>query len=132
MYNPNFSDVYTSAFFSPRAVDPINNPLAYIEITTRSGHGPFTQKTQGTYYYRPLAATLPKQFYSPRYKIKSAVTGSDLRSTIHWEPDIITDTAGNATLSFYCADIPANYTITLQGIDLNGSLGFKRKEIIVK
>jgi len=132
MYSPGYSNIYTSTFFSPLMIDPVNKPLAYIEITTRSGHGPFTQKTQGTYYYRPLAATLPKQFYSPRYKIKSAITGADLRSTIYWEPDVITDTAGNATVSFYCADKPAHYTITLQGVDLKGELGLKQQKIIVK
>jgi hypothetical protein len=129
MSSAGYSTSYIIDFISPRATGA---SVAFIEITTRSGHGPFMNKTQGTYLYKPLAATLPKQFYRPRYKVKTPVTGADLRSTIHWQPDIITDTAGNATVSFYCADKAAHYTIIIQGIDLNGSLGFKREGIIVK
>jgi hypothetical protein len=87
--------------------------------------------TPGTYLYKPLAATLPKQFYRPKYNTKSVITGTHLRSTIHWEPNIVTDTAGKATVSFYSADKPATYTITIEGSDLNGSLGFKQKKIQV-
>ncbi len=129
MFNPSFADNYILQFISPFA---LGSPIAFIEITTRSGHGPFMKKTLGTYLYKPLPVTLPKQFYKPKYKVKTPATGMDLRSTIHWEPDIITDTAGHATVSFYTADKPANYTILVNGVDLNGGIGFQRQKITVK
>ena len=89
-------------------------------------------KTQGTYLYKPLAATLPKQFYRPRYTVKYHPVGTDLRSTIHWEPNIVTDSTGKATVSFYSADKPSTYSIIIEGTDLNGSVGFKRGKIMVK
>jgi len=57
--------------------------------------------------------------------------GTDLRSTIHWEPNVITDRDGKATVSFYSADKPADYTATIEGTDLNGNLGYSSKKIKV-
>lgn len=129
MYNPRYSAEYVGTFLSPML---IGEPIAFIEVTTRSGHGPFMSHTPGTYLYKPMAATLPKQFYRPRYTIKGAVAATDLRSTIHWEPNIVTDTTGRATVSFYSADKRSTYSIMIEGTDLNGSLGFKRAKLIVK
>jgi hypothetical protein len=102
-------------------------------ITTYSGHGPFLKHIPGRYEYKPLPFTLPKQFYSPKYTVKnkSIGIGTDLRSTIHWEPNIITDGNGKATVSFFTADKPADYTIILEGTDLNGNLTYKRQKIKV-
>jgi hypothetical protein len=105
---------------------------AFIEITTRSGMGPYMRKTPGVYVYKPLPFSIPKQFYRPRYSLKDTLNGTDMRSTIHWEPDIVTDTAGNANISFFSADKPSRYTIIVQGTDLNGSLGYLRGSITVK
>jgi hypothetical protein len=80
-----------------------------------------------------LAFSLPKQFYRPKYKLNSSNTLlPDLRSTVHWEPNIMTDTAGKATVSFYSADKPAGYTIIMEGTDMNGQLGYIRKKLTVK
>ena len=65
---------------------------AYIEITTRSGNGVYFHTTPGVYEYKPLAFSLPKQFYRPKYTVNSKNLLPDLRSTIHWEPNIMTDT----------------------------------------
>jgi len=129
MYSMANSSTYNATFLSPWL---FSNPIAFIEITTRSGKGPFMTKAQGTYLYKTLAATLPKQFYRPRYTVKDHPVGTDLRSTIHWEPNIITDTAGKATISFYSADKPSTYSIMIEGTDLNGSVGFKRGKVVVK
>jgi hypothetical protein len=103
----------------------------FLEITTYSGKGPFVRHTPGTYIYRLLPFTLPKEFYRPRYTIKNnnIAPGTDLRSTIHWEPNVITDKDGKATVSFFSADKSADYTVILEGTDLNGNLGYKRQKI---
>ena len=105
----------------------------YVEITTRGGKGPWMKTTAGTYLYKPLPFTLAKNFYRPRYTVKNATTaiGTDLRSTIHWEPDVITDKDGKATVSFFSADKPADYTVVLEGTDLNGGFGYSRQKIKV-
>jgi uncharacterized protein YfaS (alpha-2-macroglobulin family) len=53
----------------------------------------------------------------------------DMRSTIDWEPNITTDADGKATVSFYAADRSSTYTISTEGVDFNGNLGFKRQKI---
>ncbi|QKJ31284.1 hypothetical protein HQ865_16465 [Mucilaginibacter mali] len=105
---------------------------AYIEITTRAGNGPFTQHAAGIYVYKPLKNTLPAIFYRPRYPVKNAPAKfADLRSTIHWEPTVVTNKDGEATVSFYAADKPATYTLTLEGGDLKGSVGYQTQKITI-
>ena len=57
---------------------------------------------------------------------------TDIRSTIHWQPDITTDKKGEATVSFYTADNPASYSIIMEGSDLKGSFGTTRTSIKVQ
>jgi hypothetical protein len=120
--------------YTNRFVDPMAIPWehAFIEITTRSGHGPFMKKSIGTYVFRPMPINVPKQFYSPKYTMESVPNMTDIRSTIHWAPNIITDKDGKATISFYTADAPGKYTIIAEGADLDGSVGVKRESISVE
>ena len=133
MYNGSKYDKYDEKFYSDERAKAGIIFHAYIEVTTRSGNGAFMQATPGVYLYIPLAFSLPKQFYRPKYSLKGKETVlPDLRSTIHWEPNIITDSAGNATVSFFSADKPSGYTIILEGTDMYGRLGFLRKKLVVK
>jgi len=107
---------------------PLAPPIfSFIEITTRSGAGPqMIANTPGVYVYRPLALSWPKEFYKPRYPVNDTTKHlPDTRSTIDWEPNIVTDKNGQATISFFAADKTATYTVILQGVDVNGSLGYK-------
>jgi hypothetical protein len=106
--------------------------FAFIELTTRSGHGPVIENTPGRYLYRPLVLTLPARFYRPRYTVndKSKHT-ADLRSTIHWEPNISTGTDGKALVSFYAAGKPSTYTYILEGTNMDGSFGYTTGKIKV-
>ena len=111
-------------------VDSIINDYAFVEITTRSGHGPIIDNTPGMYLYKPLAITWPKQFYKPKYLVNETVKHSpDLRSTIDWEPSVTTNGNGEATVSFYSADQPLKYTVIVDGCDMNGNLGYKTASI---
>lgn len=120
---------YTSTYLKPMDV-PWDH--AFIEVTTRGGKGPFLKKSVGTYLYKPMPFITPKEFYSPKYTAGNISDMSDIRSTIYWTPNIITDKDGKATISFYAADNPGNYTVIVEGADLQGHLGVKRKQIIVK
>jgi len=105
---------------------------AYIEITTRAGNGPFTRTANGIYVYKPLKNAPQKLFYRPRYTVKSPTSKyGDLRSTIAWEPAIVTDKNGEATISFFAADQATTYTITLEGADLTGKIGYQTQKITI-
>jgi len=100
-----------------------------VVVKTRSGHGLNAVPSYGTYAYRPLPMQLPKQFYSPKYNVKNIQP--DLRSTIHWEPNLITGKNGNASLSFYAADQPGTYTVVVEGTDMQGHFGVTTGKISV-
>jgi hypothetical protein len=128
MFNSKYNREYAWAIKqSPLKFDK----TAFIEITTRSKQGPFMKVTPGTYLYKPLAFTLPKQFYSPKYNVttKDTAPGTDMRSTIFWEPNIITDASGKATVSFYSADKTTDYSVIIEGTDMSGGLGFGKATI---
>jgi len=120
---------YTTEYLDPMAV-PWDH--AFVEITTRGGVGPFLKKEVGTYLYRPLPFNIPRKFYSPKYTSASFPDKTDIRSTIFWAPDIVTDKEGHATVSFYTADLPGKYSIIMEGSDLQGSIGAGRTSIIVR
>ncbi|MEO3402695.1 hypothetical protein AAFN85_02265 [Mucilaginibacter sp. CAU 1740] len=106
--------------------------FTFMEITTRGGHGPVINKTPGSYLYKPLALSFPSQFYSPKYKVNEVPKAkTDLRSTIYWQPNIITGADGKAVVSFYTADMTSTYSIIVNGTDMSGGFGFKRGRVKV-
>lgn len=73
--------------------------------------------------YKPLPVTVPKTFYSPKYQVKSQTNTRDYRSTIHWEPNIVTDKNGRARVSFYTSDSEGGLSFNLQGLSVDGDTG---------
>jgi len=106
--------------------------VAFIEITTRSGHGPLIDNTPGMYLYKPMPFSYPKQFYKPKYTVKDTTSRQDLRSTIDWEPNVTTNANGEANIWFYTADEPSTYTVTIEGTDMNGHFGYAQGKIKVE
>src|SRR5690606_24519982 len=99
----------------------------YIEITTRSGQGIIGGRiTPGTAVFKAIPFTMPMAFYRPKYKAVNPASVADLRSTIFWEPNLISDKAGKASFHFYSADRPGTYTVTMQGTNLSGQFGYKQ------
>ena len=101
----------------------------FLEITTRSGKGPWIAPTPGMYVFRPLPIYQAKDFYSPKYRADKSGTLSDFRSTIFWDANLVTDENGKAKVSFYAADLPSTYSIKIEGTDLLGRFGFVTKKI---
>lgn len=131
--NYNTQNLTTDDLLAATPTGPMGSDYAYLEITTRSGNGPNLNRATSIYVYKPVPLTLPKQFYRPRYPVKDAPhTYADLRSTIHWAPNIITDKDGNATVTFYAADKATHYNVIVQGSDMNGKVGYQTDKITVK
>jgi len=111
---------------------PRGSNVAYLEITTRSGNGAFMRRATGIYVYKPKALTIPKDFYSPKYLVKDLGRNfNDLRSTIYWNQNIVTDKKGQAKVKFYAADHPTTYTVVLEGADMNGKIGMQTDKLTV-
>lgn len=126
--SPKYGANYGNKFFPMAPADS----FAFVEITTRSGN-PMIENTPGMYLYKPLTINWPKVFYKPKYPVKDTVKHTeDLRSTIDWEPNIITDDNGKATIYFYAAGRQSTYTVIMEGCDFNGNLGYKLQKISVR
>ncbi|QEC77864.1 TonB-dependent receptor [Mucilaginibacter ginsenosidivorax] len=93
--------------------------------TKRGGEGSvYNRYAPGVVTYAPKGYYKAREFYSPSYDDpKTNTQMQDLRSTIYWKPNIITDKDGNATFSFFNADARATYRILIEGIDVDGNLG---------
>ncbi|MBO9618895.1 MAG: hypothetical protein J7539_07660 [Niabella sp.] len=111
-----------------------------IEVTTYSGTGPFKKTTPGQSYLYPQPFSYGKTFYAPRYNA-NYINDSlpDYRSTIYWNPLVVTNANGEANVSFYAADLPSSnsgkpvtYTLWIEGMDLEGNVGVKTEKIEVK
>lgn len=131
MNSSKYAMAYDPLYIQKLGFLPLWRVPIFLEITTYSGNGIYLKKTPGTYLYRPIPFTLPTQFYSPKYTVKNKgiAMGTDMRSTLHWEPNFVTDKDGKATVSFFTADKPAAYTVIMEGINLDGNIGYKRQKI---
>lgn len=71
----------------------------------------------------PMGYSKEREFYSPKYLPNTAITNSDLRTTIYWNPKVVTDAAGNAVFEFFNADGRGSYRAVVEGFDKNGNIG---------
>jgi hypothetical protein len=114
----------------PKVLPARTEIRASIMISTRYGAGPMMWSTINNYIYRPLPMYTPKQFYRPKYSANTNANNvTDLRSTIHWEPNLVADSTGKATFSFYAANKPGKYTVIIQGTNMDGQFGYQTTSI---
>lgn len=70
--------------------------------------------------FKMLGYATPREFYSPDYSIRSTEGINDLRTTLYWKPDIVLDSVGKSTVSFYTSDIKGTYVLKVEGITADG------------
>ncbi|WP_412466556.1 carboxypeptidase-like regulatory domain-containing protein [Pedobacter sp. KLB.chiD] len=110
-----------------------NTNYAFIEITTKVGLGPFLKKAANMYLLRPINYGDKRVFYQPKYTNTNKDNARpDYRSTIYWNPNIITDKDGVAEVSFFSSDQKGSYTVWIEGTDINGGLGLKAMKINIR
>lgn len=114
-----------------KSIKVISGTRKYIVITTRSGAGVVARSSLGSGSYRPLPMYFPRSFYTPKYTANSVAAGADDRTTIHWEPNLVTGEDGKATVSFYAAPRSSTYTVTISGTDMQGKFGYQTHKITV-
>lgn len=89
-----------------------------IAIYTKSG---FTSGRERNYLsYKVPGYDKPKPFVAPSYANGSDASTPDFRTTIFWKPDLKTDDQGNATVSFYTADLATRYRMVVEGVTEKG------------
>ena len=95
-------------------------------ITTKKGQQNLSYRSYspGIISYNPQGFYKGREFYSPNYadpKINKLIT--DLRSTIYWNPHVITNSTGKASVEFFNADFPGIYRVIIEGITSEGKIG---------
>jgi TonB-dependent Receptor Plug Domain len=90
-----------------------------IAIYTKSG---FTAGSERNYLsYKIPGYDTPRAFFSPTYGDDNNSSNPDFRTTIFWKPDVRTDEKGNASVSFYSADLATRYRIVVEGVTEKGT-----------
>ena len=81
----------------------------------------------------PLGYQLPIEFYSPKYDTQEKLNDSkpDLRTTIYWKPNVLTDSKGYTKLDFYTADDPGTYSVLIEGVSEDGKLIHYRGKALI-
>lgn len=95
-------------------------------ITTKAGNGSYNyqQYTPGVITFMPKGYSKVREFYSPKYDDPQTSSKTpDLRSTVYWKPNIITNKEGKASFEFFNADTKGTYRVVVEGIDDYGNLG---------
>ena len=83
--------------------------------------------------YNPQGFYTAREFYSPNYEDpKTNMKVADLRTTVYWNPNVITNSTGKAEVEFFNADGTGNYKAIVEGIIANGVIGRKIYRYSVK
>ncbi|PWG78569.1 carboxypeptidase-like regulatory domain-containing protein [Pararcticibacter amylolyticus] len=73
--------------------------------------------------FTPMGYQKARQFYSPKYAVvRSGPVTNDLRSTIYWNPSVVTDAEGKASVEFFNADGRGPYRAVVEGMDKDGNM----------
>ncbi len=88
---------------------------------------------QGIINFTHPGYSATREFYAPRYDTqKPEHVKPDLRSTLFWEPNIVFDESGQATVSLYTSDQPGTYEVRLEGLTQQGEPIVGRASFVVK
>jgi hypothetical protein len=104
-----------------------SGPGGVILLTSKTGDElskeRYNQPIPGIVVYTPIGYSKIRTFYSPQYddpKTNQAI--ADQRSTIYWNPNIITNKSGNASFEYFNAGSKGTYRVIIEGIDIDGNL----------
>jgi hypothetical protein len=95
-------------------------------INTKRGgeEGGSIRYAPGIVTYSPKGYYRSREFYAPMYDDpKTKANMADLRTTIVWRPNVVTDKEGNASVEFFNADSKGTYRVVIEGINNEGNLG---------
>jgi hypothetical protein len=106
-----------------------------INFLTKTGNTSYDyseDKANSRISLKLLGYASPKEFYHPKYDVPQAITRPDYRSTLYWNPSIITDINGKASVSFWSSDNKGSININLEGNTAKGQVGVGVAKVEVK
>jgi hypothetical protein len=122
----NIRDIETiELFYGPSAaIYGVQGGHGVLVITTRQGGGLQAKDipSKGILPITVAGFYKARAFYNPKYDGR-ATNQPDLRSTIYWNPEVITGKDGKANFSFFNADGTGKYRVIIEGIGNDGNIG---------
>jgi len=126
-YAKGFSQLYQEVY-------PDTPPLAI--PTTGSVIAIYTDAGKGVYAVRKptglLQTSVPVysptvEFYTPRYESPEEVASArpDLRTLIHWAPELTTDDNGTVETSYDHSDVAGETIVVVEALSTTGEVGYK-------
>lgn len=111
------------------------NSSATLLIRTKDNDSKWANVTRNTsrlisFEKQGYAATYT--FYVPKYNIDDKNKKFDNRRTIYWSPNASIDAEGMLNLEYYNSDVPGDYLITVQGMDIKGRMGSFQYQYSIK
>ncbi len=96
-----------------------------------------TKKDISQFNDQGLSTIYPKGYFrhsdfaAPDYTKKEVKQSSfpDMRSTLYWNPGVLTDNNGKASIDFFTADEPSVYSVTINGMSATGEIICRKVEI---
>ncbi|MFD2582411.1 hypothetical protein ACFSR6_07920 [Pedobacter vanadiisoli] len=93
-----------------------------IVVTTRGGSLSGGRLNLSTRLFEPVGFSKVKDFYVPKYNTLSKGQKPDFRSTVYWNPSVVTSATGNVPIKYYNSDATGNFRITIEGITPDGNM----------
>jgi hypothetical protein len=99
------------------------NAGVLIITSKRGGENPAVlPAAEGMIHFSPKGYDISREFYSPVYRPGDAAIAHDHRSTIYWNPNVITDENGRASVNYFNAGDAGTYRVVVEGMDMSGNL----------
>jgi hypothetical protein len=123
LFSLSMSDVaYIKVFRPPFWGGFLGGPGGAIAVYTKKGSDA-TRGLKGLNNTTIAGYTVTKEFYSPNYSLPNSPATLDMRSTLFWKPNIITDAATKKVkFVFYNNDITKRFRVVLEGMNDDGRL----------
>jgi len=118
-----YQEVYPEA--SPLEIPTVGSVIA---IYTHAGKGIYAvRKPTGLLQSSVPVYSPTMEFYAPRYESPEEVasTRPDLRTLIHWAPELKTSDSGTVETSYYHSDAVGETIVVVEALSPNGEIGYK-------
>lgn len=113
------------------AIYGANSANGVIIVNSKARANTFERDISAFKIVKPVTYHTAPKFDMPDYSIKTVKNSKtpDPRTTIYWNPNLVTGTDGKASIDFYTGDDVTGYTVTISGITANGEYISKRINI---
>jgi hypothetical protein len=123
--NISVSELAMVKVFSPGSATAMSNSAGgVIAVYTKKGRDKTADPSiKGLEMTRIPGYTAMREFYSPDYLINPEPENDDIRTTLYWNPSMLSSRAKNKfSIPFYNSDVTHHIRVILEGVNTEGKL----------